>query len=144
LYQRERPEHIGYTGKTTLRTGKNGVGPRQPLTQYGILMHSSLAATAGGLPLGLAAVKFWTGRQFKGASELKRHINPTRVPIEEKESRCWLENMRQSTQLLDDPVRCIHIGDRENDIYELFCTAYDLSIYFLVRNPANQRPLCPA
>jgi hypothetical protein len=41
--------------------------------------------------------------------------------------------MRQSTELLDDPVRCIHIGDRESDIYELFCTAYDLSTYFLVR-----------
>ncbi|MFP4897532.1 hypothetical protein ACLFKU_44335, partial [Paraburkholderia sp. EG304] len=58
--------------------------------------------------------------------ELKRHINPTRVPIEEKESWRWLENMRQSTELLDDPVRCIHIGARESDIYELFCTAYDL------------------
>jgi hypothetical protein len=132
-YQRERPELIGYTGKTTLRTGKNGVGPRQPLTQCGILMHSSLAVSADGLPLGLAAVKFWTRKRFKGASELKRHVNPTRVPIEEKESWRWLENMRQSTELLDDPVRCIHIGDRESDIYELFCTAYDLCTYFLVR-----------
>jgi hypothetical protein len=45
----------------------------------------------------------------------------------------WLENMRQSTELLDDPVRCVHIGDRESDIYELLCTAYDLCTYFLVR-----------
>ncbi|MEX3969707.1 hypothetical protein [Paraburkholderia caribensis] len=78
-------------------------------------------------------MKFWTRKRFKGASELKRHINPTLVPIEEKESWRWLENMRQSTELLDDPVRCIHIGDRESDIYELFFTAYDLSSYFLVR-----------
>ncbi|MGF6383233.1 hypothetical protein OKW31_006234 [Paraburkholderia atlantica] len=132
-YQRERSELIGYTGKTSLRTGKNGMGPRRPLTQCGILMHSSLAVTGDGLPLGLAAVKFWTRKRFKGASELKRHINPTRVPIEEKESWRWLENMRQSTELLDDPVRCIHIGDRESDIYELFCTAYDLCTHFLVR-----------
>lgn len=71
-------------------------------------------------------------KQFKGASELKRHINPTHVPIEEKAGR-WLENMRQSTELLDDPVRCIHIGDRESDIYGLFCAAYDLCTHFLVR-----------
>ncbi|CAB3774921.1 IS4/Tn5 family transposase DNA-binding protein [Paraburkholderia humisilvae] len=71
-YQRERPELIGYTGKTTLRTGKNGTGPRQPLTQSGILMHSNLAVSADGLPPGLTAVKFWMGKQFKGASELKR------------------------------------------------------------------------
>jgi hypothetical protein len=96
-------------------------------------MHSSLVVTAEGLPLGLAAVKFWTRSRFKGTTALKRHVNPTRVPIEEKESYRWLENMRQSTALLGDPVRCIHVGDRESDIYELFCTAYDLSTYFLVR-----------
>lgn len=65
-YQRERPDLIGYTGKTTLRTGKNGMRPRRPLTQCGILMHSSLAVTADGLPLGLAAVKFWIRKRFKG------------------------------------------------------------------------------
>ena len=35
--------------------------------------------------------------------------------------------------LLDDPARCIHIGDRESDIYELFCTAQELGTHFLVR-----------
>jgi hypothetical protein len=54
---------------------------------------------------------------------LKKKINPTRVPIEQKESIRWLENLRQSTALLNDPQRCIHIGDRESDIYELFCAA---------------------
>ncbi|CAB3775218.1 IS4 family transposase [Paraburkholderia humisilvae] len=97
-------------------------------------MHSSLVVTSEGMPLGLVAVKFWTRSRFKGTTALKRHINPTRrVPIEEKESYHWLENMRQSTALLDDPVRCIHVGDRESDIYELFCTSHDLCTYFLVR-----------
>lgn len=64
---------------------------------------------------------------------MKRHIDPARVPIEEKESYRWLENIRQSTALLREPVRCIHVGDRESDIYELFCTAHDLCTYFLVR-----------
>ncbi|SFQ33641.1 hypothetical protein SAMN05216330_12811 [Bradyrhizobium sp. Ghvi] len=44
-------------------------------------MHSSLAVTVEGLPLGLAAVKFWTRKKFKGTAQLKK-INPTRVPIE--------------------------------------------------------------
>ena len=57
-YQRERPELIGYTGKTAIQRGKHGL--LKPLTQCGILMHSSLVVTAEGLPLGLAAVKFWT------------------------------------------------------------------------------------
>ena len=102
-------------------------------TVCGLLMHSSLAVTLDGLPLGLAAIKFWTRSKFKGTAALKKKINPTRVPIEEKESFRWLQNMRQSITLFGDPARCIHVGDRESDIYELFCTAHELGTHFLVR-----------
>jgi len=96
-------------------------------------MHSSLVVTTEGLPLGISAIKFWTRKEFKGTNALKQKINPTRVPIEEKESVRWLDNIRQTTALLADPERCIHIGDRESDIYELFCTAHDANTHFLVR-----------
>lgn len=55
------------------------------------------------------------------------------MPIEKKESIRWLENMRQSTDLLKDPDHCVHIGDRESDIYELFCLAPQVGTHFLVR-----------
>ena len=93
-------------------------------------MHSSLVTTGKGLPLGLAAIKFWNRDTFQGANALKRRINPTRVPIEKKEGIRWLENLRQSTELLGDPVRGVHIGDRESDIYELFCLARELGTHF--------------
>ncbi len=48
-----------------------------------------------GLPLGLAAVKFWNRDKFRGTAALKRKINPTRVPIEQKESVRWLENRKR-------------------------------------------------
>lgn len=44
----------------------DGTGPSKPLTRCCSLMHSSLVVTTDGLPLGLAAVKFWTRKQFKG------------------------------------------------------------------------------
>ena len=103
-------------------------------TVCGLLMHASLAVTTEGLPLGLAAIKFWTRQKFKGTNALKKKINPTRVPIEFKESIRWLENMRHSSALLGEPGRCIHVGDRESDIYELFCTAQELGTHFLVRS----------
>ena len=96
-------------------------------------MHSSLAVTTDGIPLGLSAIKFWSRDQFYGCNALKKRVNPTRVPIEVKESFRWLENLRQSTALFDEPRRCIHIGDRESDIYELFCTARQVGTHFLVR-----------
>ncbi|WOH80384.1 hypothetical protein RX327_32000 [Bradyrhizobium sp. BEA-2-5] len=64
-------------------------------------------------------MKFWTRKKFKGRAQLKKKINPTRVPIEKKESVRWLDNLRQSIERLRQPERCIHIGDRESDIDEL-------------------------
>lgn len=130
-YQRERSERIGLTYR--VNSGKDKAGRFRMHTVCGLLMHSSLAVTTEGLPLGLAAIKFWTRQKFKGTAALKRKINPTRVPIEHKESIRWLENMRQSMALLGEPARCIHVGDRESDIYELFCTARELGTHFLVR-----------
>jgi len=43
--------------------------------------------------------------------------------------------MRQSIALFGAPApgRCVHVGDRESDIYKLFCTVADLGTHFLVR-----------
>ena len=105
----------------------------------GLSLHSSLGLTPAGLPLGLAAVKFWTRQAFKGTNALKRKINPTRVPITEKESLRWLLNLQHATALLGEPDRCVHVGDRESDIYELFCAAEDAGTHFLIRACANRR-----
>jgi hypothetical protein len=43
----------------------------------------------------------------------KKKINPTRVPIEEKESIQWLDNLKQATTRLNEPEPCVHIGDRK-------------------------------
>jgi Transposase DNA-binding len=131
-YRRRRPERVGQTCR--VNSGKDKQGRFRMHTVCGLLMHSSLAVTAEGLPLGLAAVKFWTGKKFKGTAALKRKVNPTRVPIERKESIRWLDNMRPSTALFGDPGRCIHVGDRGSDIYELFCLARELGTHFLVRS----------
>jgi hypothetical protein len=130
-FKREDIDAVGITHKAV--AGAYRDGKLRHYTACGILMHSSLAVTTEGLPLGLAAVKFWTRKKFKGTNALKKKINPTRVPIEQKESIRWLENLRQSTELLAQPTRCVHIGDRESDIYELFCTAQDGGTHFLLR-----------
>ena len=108
-FKREKPELIG---STCIVNGKDKKGRITFLTVCGILMHSSLVVTTEGLPLGLAAIKFWSRKKFKGSNALKKRINPTRVPIEEKESVRWLTNLRQSTDLLGAPERCVHITDR--------------------------------
>lgn len=130
-YKRRRPEQIGALGLTPV--GRDLHGRIELRQTCGLQMHSSLAITPEGLPLGLCAAKFWTRAKFKGSNALKRKVNPTRVPIEEKESFRWLENMRQSADLLGKPERLVHIGDRENDIYEFFCATQEAGTHFLVR-----------
>jgi hypothetical protein len=128
-YHREDGRAIGLLSKSHVGTKSR---PRHHQV-CGILMHSSLAVTPEGLPLGLSAIKFWTRNKFKGTSALKKHINPTRVPIEEKESVRWLQNLKESTALLGTAERCIHIGDRESDIYEMFCAAREIGTHFVFR-----------
>jgi hypothetical protein len=130
-FQRESSERIGVT--YAVNSGWDKAGRLRSHTVCGILMHSSLAVTTEALPLGLAAVKFWSRKKFKGVAALKKKVNLTRIPIEKKESVRWLENLKQSTALLGNPDRCVHIGDRESDIYELFCTAKNIGTHFLVR-----------
>jgi hypothetical protein len=117
-YHRADREAIGILHRSPIGLDRDGK-PRHYVV-CGMQMHSSLAVTIDGLPLGLAATKFWTRKEFKGCNALKRKINPTRVPIEKKESIRWLDNVKQSTALLNELDRCVHIGDRESDIYGLF------------------------
>ena len=135
-FKRAAPEKIGFT---KIATGPKGKDRRhQKYRVCGLLMHTSLAITPDGLPLGLTAAKFWSRAQFKGCDALKRKINPTRVPIDQKESMRWLDNLRLSTELTGAPERCVHIGDRESDIYELYCQAEELGTNFLVRSCVNR------
>lgn len=145
-FTREDAEAIGITHKVA-KGHKDGRGRQRMHTVCGILMHSSLVVTTAGLPLGLAAVKLWTRQKFKGTNALKgqtldagKHsVNTTRIPIEEKESIRWLQNAQQATATLGTPNRLVHVGDRESDIYELFCECESLGTKFLFRTCVNRR-----
>ena len=67
-----KPETIGAIGR--MSTGRDRNGNPRAHTQCGLLMHASLVVTTEGLPLGLAAVQFWTRKAFKGTNALKRHF----------------------------------------------------------------------
>ena len=92
IYNRAQPGKIGFT--KTINGGRYKAGRPNVRTVRGMLMHSSLALNLSGTPIGLTAAKFWTRKKFKGSWALRRQVNPTRVPIETKESYRWLENLR--------------------------------------------------
>jgi hypothetical protein len=101
-YRREDGRPIGALCKS--HAGSDAIGRPRHQTVCGILMHSSLAVTTEGLPLGLAAMKFWIRRNFKGTYALKR--------IEQKKGSVrWLENVGRSTERFGEIKRCVHMGD---------------------------------
>lgn len=122
-FQREQSEGIDITYR--VNSGKDKAGRFWMHMVCGLLMNSSLAVTLDGLPLRPFRHRVLGADEVQGNRSAQKKINPTRVPIEGKESFRWLENMRQSMALFGDPARCILVGDRESDIYELFSAAHD-------------------
>ncbi len=136
-YKRSEPQNIGYTRKCGNRKGLFDQDIKR--AQCGVLMHSSLVLTTEGLPLGFSAKKFWNRDKFKGVKAIYRKKNATRIPIEEKESFRWIEGIRNSNNLLKEPERLVHIGDREADIYDLFYQAQQDNSNYLVRIKVDRR-----
>ncbi len=132
-FKREDMAAVGLVSKGSVRKDEQG----RPVyfTTCGICLHSSLALTLEGLPLGLTAVKFWSRKTFKGGKAKRKAHNS---PIEEKESVRWLDNLRSSTELLGQPQRSVHVGDQESDIFDLFGVAQHLGTHFLVRTRADR------
>ncbi len=77
-YQREKPELIGLTN--SVNSGKDKEGRLRHHAICGLLMHSSLAVTVDGTPLGMTAVKFWDTRQVQGHGRTQAQDQPDAHP----------------------------------------------------------------
>lgn len=109
-----------------------GLGPIGTEEQglLGLVMHTTLALTPTGLPLGVLAQDIWarpTDAELLSESERRQR------PIEEKESYKWLQALRQTVSLVPEGVQAVSICDREADVYELFVEAEHLQTGLLVR-----------
>ena len=114
-----------------------GLGPIGTSEQpgLGLLMHSSLAVTLDGLPLGVLSQQLWA------RDEAARQLTPDerrQLPIAEKESNKWLVGLRQSEADKPDGTQLIHVGDSEADVFELFAEAKQLKTDLLVRAGQNR------
>ncbi len=95
-------------------------------------MHTVLAATATGVPLGVLHQKVWA-REKTRRSDTRR-----RSSIVQKESARWIESLEVSQTLIPTKVRLITIADREADIYELFAHPRRSNCEFLIRAAQNR------
>lgn len=119
----------------TAHPGTKGLGPTGSEGLLGILMHTALAVTTNGTPLGILAQKIWVRDPEAPATRNHRK----KRSIEEKESYKWLEFMDQSIDGIPKNIMVVMVGDREADIYELFHKATQEGKQLLIRATYNRR-----
>jgi len=80
----------------------------------GLRLHSSLALSPSGLPLGIV--------QLQGCAPESAKGKDPRRPIEQKDSYRWLEGFEEALRIaaLIPNTRVVNITDREGDMFELF------------------------
>jgi len=118
----------------TTHPATKGLGFINQTTQQGIKVHSCLAVSGEGEPLGLLLQQHWRRNQRSGKKGQRR-----RKPIEEKESYRWLNTLSAAEQGIAESVQLIHIGDREADIFELFAQPRAANSEILIRAEHNRK-----
>jgi hypothetical protein len=73
-----------------------GLGPLENPHQRGLFVHSTLAVSAAGVPLGLVTQEVWK----RDPPKIGKRKNRTDLPIEAKESAKWLWALQQTEQRL--------------------------------------------
>jgi hypothetical protein len=115
----------------TLKQTK-GLGPIGDKPVFGIHLHSVLALSPLGIPLGLLDMNFWT----RDITQHGKRVTRQQRPIEEKESYRWLTSARAAHEALaslEVPPRLVHVCDREGDIHEFFAEILSLGDEAVIR-----------
>ena len=96
-----------------------GLGSLNDGPTLGLMLHSTLALRPDGTPLGLLNLQWWArdpAEKGKAAARRSR-------PLEQKESAKWLQGIRAARRAMasqNASSRLIHLGDREEDVHEVF------------------------
>ncbi len=67
-----------------------------------------------------------------GSNELDRRVNPTRVPIPQKETLPWADKLNDAAALLGESGCGEHIGGRDAGLDELFGAAIEVAEHFVI------------
>jgi len=124
----------------TAHPATEGLGPvGNSIKAQGLQLHSTLAMTTDGTPLGFVDVQCWA----RDAEAFGKRATRNERTVEDKESSKWLDSYRATAKLQErlPGTTVVNIGDREADIFELFALAQETEQgpKLLVRAMHNRR-----
>jgi hypothetical protein len=102
--------------------------------QRGLVMHSTLAVTPQGLPLGVLDQQIWARPEPQ-----KPPKRPKQRPITDKESQKWLTALRETVSMTPTEICLVTIADREADIFEFLAEADELEAEYVIRAAQDRR-----
>lgn len=123
----------------TAHRATTGLGPLGTRTQHtqGFFVHSCLAVSTAGVPLGLAAQQLWARDPAQaGSAQQRRGLSWTA-----KESSRWLTVEQASREGVPEPLETVTIADAEADIFALFAAPRPPQAHLLIRVAQPQRCL---
>ena len=124
------------TTAVTFDTGKDcrrGLGQLNQGNAHGVLAHVMMAVDAdSGACLGLVGGSVWNREGLVTTSSDDR-------PLEERESRRWVETAEQAIEVLAPAAMVTIVSDREGDIYPLWATIPAGRVHVLGRAMTNRR-----
>lgn len=112
----------------TQRRTTTGLGYLDSPLCRGLKMHSVLAVSTDGVPLGLLDEQCWIRDPA-----LLGQTKPARRAITEKESYRWLKALRAAEQRLAPGQRLLMVADQEADLFELLAMPRQSTTELLVR-----------
>ncbi len=117
---------LDYTRQTKIE----GLGPLENAYYRGLFLHSTLAVSTQGVPLGLLSQEVWA----RDPEDIGKRHRRKGLPVEAKESAKWLRALKQTEQRLNSAgISVVTVADREADVYELFALAAELEGQWLIR-----------
>src|SRR6266536_1121258 len=103
----------------------------------GLKVHSVLAASQEGVPLGLLWQQVWVREEEVASQEEQGHRR--HQSIEEKESGRWLLAQQAIQASFEPEQRVLTIADREADLYDLFAQPRPAGKELLIRAKHDRR-----
>ena len=102
---------------------------------HGMFVHSAMAISEDGVPLGLLHQQVWSrDPDAVGAKHQRKERE-----IEDKESFRWLQTAAAVEAAVPDHITLIQVADREGDIFELFAQPRREGSHLLIRAAQNRR-----
>ncbi len=111
-----------------------GAGPLAHPAQRGVWVHSVLAVTPDGVPVGLLDQAIWTRDPETVGQRATRRQRPTAA----KESQRWLDAQAATQAAVPASSRVITVADREADIYDLLARERPAGCDVLIRAAQNR------